>query len=583
MTVKELYAKLQNSLPHYAGPNGHRNTGEEGGDVKCSTCGSKDCGHGDPMLQRKSAVGPSSNSTDGSRGEVVPAAGDTSAVELEALYTGQNPRQASERLEHASMGTFAQNVAIGALNQRPSRLDVNRILNPTPPGESDTKKSRRRSASHLDSPSPSGVAHRSSKLPRPPTTDVSPEVLETPPPSTHTHPGTLGRRILTPRSPGLRAASMGRPSISGLISVQQSPFLPRSGGVYPMEHGVSGAPELPPVPTPPAVQQPHSASSYGFPPVAPTPPIPSRRASSVALQMAQSQAASPSTSYSSFSQPSHTSPASHFRPLASQELQTAYPHPSQFSSRGTHQGSGRSTGSPPESSYSSAPGSWQQNKYQLYFGSGEQGSIPVPVDIHAASKQADEKRKRNAGASARFRARRKEKEREASHTIAKLEQQIRELTEERDLFRIERDFYHSERNYFRSLLYGTPQQQQQQQQQQGHLPPRPISPRLRSNRQVQYVSVGAPTSSSPWVEDQGEDVMQRKSLRRADSHPSDHMPHLPDAKASLGGSPTGYTVTSATSDQRVDLTCSDSNSIPRNAPYNPFQSDTYNQGRRAAT
>ncbi|KAI9862298.1 MAG: hypothetical protein M1813_004774 [Trichoglossum hirsutum] len=524
------------------------------------------------MSQRKSAVGPPSKSTDGSRSEAAPTARDTSAVGLEALYTGQNPRQVSQRLEHASMGSFDQNVAVGGLDQRPSRLDVNRILNPTPPGESETK-SRRRSAAHLDSPPLSRVIHAPSKLPRSPTTGLSPEVLETPF-SAQSHTGSLGRRILTPRSPGLRAASMGRPSISGMMNIQQPPFIPRSGGIYSMESGVSGAPELPPVPTPPAVQQPHSASSYGFPPVAPTPPIPSRRASSVALQVPQSQAASPSTSYSSFSQPSHASPASHFRPLASQELQTPYPPPSQFNPRGIQQGSGRSTGSPTDSSYSNAPGGWQQNRYQLYISAGEQGSIEVPVDFHAASKQADEKRKRNAGASARFRARRKEKEREASHTIAKLEQQIRELTEERDLIRIERDFYHNERDYFRSALYSAPQQQQ------GQLPPRPLSPRLRSNRQVQYMGVGAP-SSSPWAEDQDEDVMRRHTRRRTNVHPSDHMPHLPDAKVSLGGSPTGYTVAPATSDQQqVDLTCTDSSSVPRSAPYNPFQSDAYNQGRR---
>ncbi|KAH0562505.1 hypothetical protein GP486_002805 [Trichoglossum hirsutum] len=426
-----------------AGPNSHRQTWEEGGDYNCST----------PSF-KSSTVDISSDSTNGSRGEADPIAGDT-AFELEAFYTGLNPRQASENEIYSSIGTFLQK-----FDQKPSRLDVNSILNPTPPEESNTKKSRRQSASHLDSPSPSGVVHISRKLPRSPTADVSPEVLETPPPPTHTHAGTLGRRILMPRSPGLRAASMGQPSISGLISTQDSLFLPTSGYVNLIKHSVSRAPSLPPAPMPPAVQQPHSASSYGFPPVAPTPPVPSRRAS---LQMAQSQAASPSTS---FSQPSHTSSASHSRPLALQELQTAYHRPPQLSSGGTQQGIGRSTGSPSESSYSNAPYSWQQqSNRQVYFGSGEQGSILGDVDIHTASKQADEKRKRNAGASSRFRARRKEKKREVSRTIAKLERQIRELTEERDLVRKKSDVYIRERDCFRSLYYDTVQQQQQQQQQ----------------------------------------------------------------------------------------------------------------------
>ncbi|KAH0538258.1 hypothetical protein FGG08_005129 [Glutinoglossum americanum] len=518
------------------------------------------------MSQRKSAVGPPSKSTDGSHSELSTTASNASTTGLEDLYPRQNPRETPKGPGSASMSSFDQNAAIGVLDQRPSRLDVNRILNPTPPGEPETKN-RRRSAAHLDSPPSSGVAPVLGDLSRSPTADLSSEVLGTPS-SAQAHSGTLGRRILTPRSPGLRAVSMGRPSITGLMNTQQTPFIPRSGSVYSIDPGVSGAPELypvPPVPAPSTLQPPHSVPSYGFPPAAPTPPVSSRRASSVVLQMPQSQAESPSTSYSSFSQPS---PASHVRPLASQELPPSYPAQSQFNSRAIQHGSGRSTGSPPESSYSNAPGGWQQNKYQLFFGSGEQGSIPVPVDIHAASKQADEKRKRNAGASARFRARRKEKEREASHTIAKLEQQIRDLTEERDFFHIERDFYNSERDYFRSILYNTPQHQ-------GQLPPRPLSPRLRSNRQVQYIGVGA--ASGSWTEGQGEDVL-RNTRRRTGALPSD-VPHPPDAKVSLGGSPTGYTLAPATSDQRVDLACSDSNSVPRSAPYSPFQPDMYNRGR----
>ncbi|KAI9766597.1 MAG: hypothetical protein M1840_006408 [Geoglossum simile] len=511
------------------------------------------------MSQRKSAVGSPSDSTSGSQNEASTTASNTLSTGHQVASTERLQREGSKALERAPMSSFDQSAAIGLLDQKPSRpLDVNRILNPTPLGESEPK-GLRRSAAHFDSPPSSGATshHAMGVLPPSPIADPNPEILGTPS-SAQAHSGSLGRRMLTPRSPGLRAASMGRPSITGMMNAQQSPFMGRSGRVYSVDVGVSGAS------TPPLVQPPQSASPYGLPPAAPTPPVASRREGSVALQSAQSQAASPSTSYSSFSQPSHTSPASHFRPLATQELQQAYPTPSQFSSRGIQQGGGRSTGSPPESGFSNAPGAWQQNKYQLYFSSGEQGSIPVPVDIHAASKQADEKRKRNAGASARFRARRKEKEREASHTIAKLEQQIRDLIEERD-------FYHTERDYFRSVLYSGPQQ--------GQLPPRPVSPRLRRPAaQVQYTAAQA-TSGSPWAEDQGEDVMRRHTRRRTNAVPSDLVPHLPDAKVSLGGSPSGYTLAPSVSEQRMELTYSDSSSIPRSAPYNSLRPDTYDRGR----
>ena len=94
----------------------------------------------------------------------------------------------------------------------------------------------------------------------------------------------------------------------------------------------------------------------------------------------------------------------------------------------------------------------------------EQGPIQVPVDVQAASKVADEKRKRNATASHRFRQRRKEKERENSQNIAKLEDQIRQMEEEREHYRRERD-------YFREVAVRQPGQT--------HVLPRPLSPRQR--------------------------------------------------------------------------------------------------------
>ncbi|KAJ9644044.1 hypothetical protein H2199_003912 [Coniosporium tulheliwenetii] len=88
-----------------------------------------------------------------------------------------------------------------------------------------------------------------------------------------------------------------------------------------------------------------------------------------------------------------------------------------------------------------------QTSYQILTLETGQGSVQIPVDVSAASKQADEKRKRNAGASARFRQRRKEKEREANTTIGRLEQQVREANEDSEFYKRERDFFAQIRNF----------------------------------------------------------------------------------------------------------------------------------------
>ncbi|TDZ29314.1 hypothetical protein C8035_v011359 [Colletotrichum spinosum] len=84
------------------------------------------------------------------------------------------------------------------------------------------------------------------------------------------------------------------------------------------------------------------------------------------------------------------------------------------------------------------------------------GGLLVPVDVHQASKQADEKRQRNAGASARFRQRKKEKDQEQMANLQKLEQRNRDLEQRnRDLMQ-ERDFYRDERNRLRDVVLRTP-------------------------------------------------------------------------------------------------------------------------------
>ncbi|TPX11188.1 uncharacterized protein E0L32_001006 [Thyridium curvatum] len=82
--------------------------------------------------------------------------------------------------------------------------------------------------------------------------------------------------------------------------------------------------------------------------------------------------------------------------------------------------------------------------------------IRVPVDIHQASRQADEKRLRNAGASARFRARKKEKDKEVQVGMQRLESQNRELQKRLQEAEAERDFYRNERNRLRHIMYREP-------------------------------------------------------------------------------------------------------------------------------
>lgn len=130
----------------------------------------------------------------------------------------------------------------------------------------------------------------------------------------------------------------------------------------------------------------------------------------------------------------------------------------------------------------------------------EQGPIQVPVDVQAASKVADEKRKRNATASHRFRQRRKEKEKETSQNIERLEHQIRDITEEREFYRLERD-------YFRNIACNGPAQ--------AHVAPRPPSP-----RQVRMASMSSSGSigGNQWHEKDENNLNGRNTRRRTSSY-----------------------------------------------------------------
>jgi hypothetical protein len=80
-----------------------------------------------------------------------------------------------------------------------------------------------------------------------------------------------------------------------------------------------------------------------------------------------------------------------------------------------------------------------QSTYEYFTIPSARGFVSLPVEVHVASRQADEKRKRNAGASARFRQRRKEKEREANSTIDRLKEELRAVAEDCEYYKSERD------------------------------------------------------------------------------------------------------------------------------------------------
>ena len=136
-----------------------------------------------------------------------------------------------------------------------------------------------------------------------------------------------------------------------------------------------------------------------------------------------------------------------------------------------------------------------QSQYQIMTLETEQGPIQVPVDVQAASKVADEKRKRNATASHRFRQRRKEKERETSENIAKLESQVREMTEEKEHYQKERDFF---QDFI--LRHRIP------------LPPRPPSPRRRRHATM------SGSSMSSYQDSENEERGGRQTRRRTSAY-----------------------------------------------------------------
>ena len=363
-------------------------------------------------------------------------------------------------------------------------LGVHSILNPTVP-QSTPSSSRRVSIGTTESPL--SVAGPASQLGASPTVGTplpfpgheapagTPPTQEGPRATSPHGRGTPApRRILTPRSLAARLGRGGQPP--GTIDAQRSPFLPPRSRTYTAEPGQSATSDIPPMPSPQERSQPY----YGFPGPAQTL---DRRTTSMPIMQAPGQ---PQLSQSA----SPIAAAPSVNPSSSQVSHGSFPYPggpqpptstpyypgSTFAPQTVHQGGGalqyQAPASGTQGPYSRAPsvstssavgnvsGGRQpsaSDPIQVLTINTSQGSYRVPVEVHQASRLADEKRARNAGASARFRQRRKEKEREANTTIEKMQHQTRELERRIREVEQERDFYRGERDRMRDVLTRTPE------------------------------------------------------------------------------------------------------------------------------
>lgn len=459
------------------------------------------------------------------------------------------------------------------LEQRPSRsIGMLNILNPIEAGITDVQGRRRK---HSQLASPPSIAANALRYPSSAFLSQSPSehTTKTSPPSGgyYTSAPTLGpRHILTPRAPAVRAASLESASLpSATIDAKQSPFVSSRALQYAPD---ARAPELSSISarrTPPAGSRP--IHGYSAPP-AQTSAVAEHGRSVGAGQAPSSQSNSPSTSYSSYSQPSRNSPGQPYSLIASSQAPLSGFYPPPYTGSGPPQ---ISLGS--DTSYGPVASSMGQSTYQLMTLDTDQGPIQVPVDVQAASKMADEKRKRNAGASARFRQRRKEKEREASQTIAKLEQRIRDISEESEFYRFERD-------YFRSVAYSPPGQAQ--------LTQRPPSPRQRRQMQIggSGSMIGIQWQGSDDREGQGRNTRRRTSAYAAPyalpPPPPPLMQPIPPTAIGANQPPAGYSPAPsfqfpdpevATQSAGIRPLPPPGSLPPRTGPYDPTAPPVYNR------
>ena len=413
----------------------------------------------DYMSQRNPASGPYSNAPGRDSQSLPPLSPSLSRPQSshnvlpESPYTSQ-PQVGPSRTTLPPLGAVTSTNRLPPLlsDPSPSRpLGMQNILNPSYNDEQTRSQMEPPSTSGRPSPPTQSAAAPSLPQIAKRSTQISPMAEQT-----RASGSRAERRILTPKSPGLRTLSSGgRRSIAmDLFGTSQSPMTrgdSRTDTTEPEQSRTSELPQLPP-PTP------VGRSSNVFPSLTESAPGQPRRPSigknPFAPSAVQAQGESPSTSHSSYSHFSQSSPILRYGPSAQ--------HPPSVPPGSTRPSV---TLPPGQSATNLGEGQYDMSKgsYGISIPTeGGQMLLPVELDVEQASKTANEKRKRNAGASARFRQRRKEKEREASQTISSLERNLRALEEERNHYRSERDFFRD--LYARQLGPG-------------QMPQRPLTPR----------------------------------------------------------------------------------------------------------
>jgi hypothetical protein len=476
---------------------------------------------------------------------------------------------------------------------------VHSILNPTEPegGQGTPSSSRRVSTGNTGSP----ISAIGSTLHLAPSPITAPHTFSGHQQSSDASPtqegyratfprnqGRSPRRILTPRS---RANSAGRGQTT--FDARGSPFIGQRGRA-----GYTAGPgqqDVPPMPTPPGQSQ----QLHGHP-ASDNAPTTGRRLSMSSMQALgqrpHSQSASPSISASSVNpSSSQTSPASFiYKGAPAAQSGTSY-----FSGSSMQQAQGGGgmqfqapSASGTEGPYSAPPsaiasvpiaGSSRQtsDSIQLMTITTSQGVYSVPVDVHQASRIADEKRARNAGASARFRQRRKEKEKEATTTIEKMQQQTRDLERRVRDVEEERDFYRGERDRFRDLMYRTPEMRHLATQ----APPSPATMRSGS-LQGPGSQLGGPRMSFQ----QQESPVERPTRRRRTDTAGEFMsvPYtLPPASTITPATAPGYAAPAPTNlpPLQIDNTAHPQASPPTTAPattsgpppFDPYSRTSYDR------
>ncbi|PBP20499.1 hypothetical protein BUE80_DR008614 [Diplocarpon rosae] len=369
----------------------------------------------DSMSQRPPASRPASRSPPEGQRLVLPPVQLRHDIQQEGRYAARTQPELESRgfLQHLPASQHAQTSQPSPPGEgwRPPRqsrdLGVHSILNP-PESESRGSSSRRMSGGTNESPRsavgpPFEPTASTAALHTFPGQQLSAGV----PPAGEPHAAAFSaapRRILTPNSPSARAVSVGRGVGVGTIDAHQTPFLGSRGRRYLAEPGPRASSEGTALPTPGPQQQQQLPQQYSIMQAPGRTPLsqsasPSISVSSKNLSSSQdppapffhkgTPAPQPSSSYypgSSFGTAIQAGGGMQFQGLAGLP-EGPYPAPAPQSQCSSFHSSSASSSSQASAS----------DPFQVLTITTSEGIYTVPVDVTAASREADSKRARNAG------------------------------------------------------------------------------------------------------------------------------------------------------------------------------------------